>query len=1796
MKARSFIALLLCALLLGGVLPASAFASEDPQKTEADNVLSESSAGENSDVLPIKEEDEPQEVQIEPTVEESMMLENDAAETKTEADNVLSESSAGENSDVLPIKEEDEPQEVQIEPTVEESMMLENDAAETETAEPKAAGPETAEPDTEAQEKAEPGQETVSQAFPAFSQNRSVNGVTVTVSAEAGAFPEDAVLSVNAVPGAQTEASIEEEREADTNVVSSYTFDIKILDRDGNEIQPVKGKTVNVSFSMAEAANENLDTQIYHISDDGSAEKLAITTEGQTITAETVGFSLYTVEFTYNSLQYVLPGDSSAAMSEILSEVGLSGEVSAVEISDTNLFSASNETGKWVVTAHQAFSTTEWMKVTIGGIVYEIQVTDDDSIVNLEMGYTLTLDENYSGALARKYENVTSMELPSLTRSGYLFQGWAESATGNVVYKAGDSITLTSDKTLFAVWGTVTSLIGGIPVSNGGYVYLGGIRWRVIGVSDSKWLLISANVLGGYKTWNDAKNYCGTVYDGFSLLEQAAVFDTTKTDVLYDKYAAANLNSAKLFLLSASEAVTYFSLDADRQPGWWWLRSPGSSGGRAGAVFGSGYMGDYLDNSDFPLGARPAFQLNLESVLFESAAEGGKPAANGNFSPYTVPTTAVDRKLTLIDSSRSGFSANVGGVSSATVSPGGTLAITYSGANIGENEYVSAMLTVGNNTYYASLTSDGSGTWNMTLPDDLTAGNSYTLKVFSEKQNEDNLTDYAGSPVSIALTVSGSAPATYAVTVTAGENMSRTDGEASQTVNAGSAMSAVVYTANEGYFFPTDYSVESVNGVSVTRNSFTQITVSGTPTADSAITLTAATAKTKPAAPTAPSATGCTTAENNDGKITGVTAEMEYRRSDAESWTSGTGSDITGLASGTYYVRFKATDTTLASDDQELTVAAYTAPEQVATPTFSPAEGEFSEAMNVTISCTTEDATIYYTTDGSTPTAQSTAYSEPISVSTTTTIKAIAIKSGWMNSEIAEATYTIIITPATYTVTYKVVNGTWSDGTTTDKTESVASGSSPASVPTDMIAGEGYTGGAWDVDPANMTITEGKTFIFTFDAASTPGGKQDIDLSVVVCDEVYGDEIQCIVSASVDGEYELTVAGNQTTITVKDHLCCFNAGVMDAGSYQAAIRFAGDSNYNPAFAITAFTVYLSGTTFEVSAEPGQVVEGGTIRIVPTLPDGATGTVKYFLGFSDDKLLGEKPVGEDLELPTSGEDALAPGTYAITAAYSGDGNYIPAKEIVLVTIIAKPSLTITVKPQTYTYNGQTQGEGDTVYEDPAEIAEKVSVEGLRDGDSLSNIIIDGQGKDADDYEIAVSSAGVVNALGDPVTDEYTIDYIPGTLTIEPAKVTITVDSASKAEGDDDPAFKGTVEGLVADGDLGEIKFVRTGSDEAVGTYTGVLTATYTENPNYKVTVVPGDFTIKALYTLRWLDGDGSVLQEKTYVEGEITPAYDGNEPTKAETAQYTYTFSGWDAGTTEGTVTTYKPLFNETMKRYSVTFVDYDGKTVLKEAISYDYGTDAADIALPDDPERKADAQYSYTFTGWDPEISEVTGDATYKATYKSTPIPIKKCTLTFDLAGGTLDGKTGKVTIEANVGDTIKLPEAPTREGYTFQYWKGSRYEAGADYKVEGDHTFTAVWEENKVKTYTVTFDANGHGTAPDSQTVEEGKKASKPKDPTASGYTFGGWFTDKECKSVYSFDTAVTKDITLYAKWTKNSSSSDDKTPSKGTSGGTSGSTTGTSAVKTGDENNFGLWFMLMAASLLALAFIVSRRRLRNR
>ena len=81
---------------------------------------------------------------------------------------------------------------------------------------------------------------------------------------------------------------------------------------------------------------------------------------------------------------------------------------------------------------------------------------------------------------------------------------------------------------------------------------------------------------------------------------------------------------------------------------------------------------------------------------------------------------------------------------------------------------------------------------------------------------------------------------------------------------------------------------------------------------------------------------------------------------------------------------------------------------KVATPTFSPVAGVYSGTQSVELSCDTDGATIHYTTDGTTPTSGSPAYSSALSVSETTTIKAIAVKANWTNSDVATATYTIV--------------------------------------------------------------------------------------------------------------------------------------------------------------------------------------------------------------------------------------------------------------------------------------------------------------------------------------------------------------------------------------------------------------------------------------------------------------------------------------------------------------------------------------------------------------------------------------------------------------------------------------------------------------------------------------------------------------------------------------------------------------------------------------------------------------------
>ena len=99
---------------------------------------------------------------------------------------------------------------------------------------------------------------------PAFDESKTIDGIKITVKAEEGAFPSGSTLSVRKVTAAEekkAEAAVESERDENANVATSYTFDIKVLDKDGNEIQPAEGKKVEVLFKAEEIDSDCCKSQ-----------------------------------------------------------------------------------------------------------------------------------------------------------------------------------------------------------------------------------------------------------------------------------------------------------------------------------------------------------------------------------------------------------------------------------------------------------------------------------------------------------------------------------------------------------------------------------------------------------------------------------------------------------------------------------------------------------------------------------------------------------------------------------------------------------------------------------------------------------------------------------------------------------------------------------------------------------------------------------------------------------------------------------------------------------------------------------------------------------------------------------------------------------------------------------------------------------------------------------------------------------------------------------------------------------------------------------------------------------------------------------------------------------------------------------------------------------------------------------------------------------------------------------------------------------------------------------------------
>ena len=256
-----------------------------------------------------------------------------------------------------------------------------------------------------------------------------------------------------------------------------------------------------------------------------------------------------------------------------------------------------------------------------------------------------------------------------------------------------------------------------------------------------------------------------------------------------------------------------------------------------------------------------------------------------------------------------------------------------------------------------------------------------------------------------------------------------------------------------------------------------------------------------------------------------------------------------------------------------------------------------------------------------------------------------------------------------------------------------------------------------------------------------------------------------------------------------------------------------------------------------------------------------------------------------------------------------------------------------------------------------------------------------------------------------------------------------------------------------------------------------------------------------YKIIFKNGE-QVLKEDDVNYGTL-PAAPTETPTKEADAQYTYTFKGWDKEIAEVTgEATYNAEFDSTLRSYKIIFKN--GEQVLKEE-TVNYGTLPTPPA--DMPTKEANAQFTYTFKGWDKTVEKVTGEATYNAEFDST---LRSYKITFKNGEQVLKEET------VNYGTLPAAPtETPTKEAdaqytYTFKGWDKEIAE------VTGEATYNAEFTST-LRSYKITF-KNGEQVLKE-EAVNYGTMPAAPETNPTKGYdsenhySFKGW--DKEIAEV---------------------------------------------------------------------------------
>lgn len=236
--------------------------------------------------------------------------------------------------------------------------------------------------------------------------------------------------------------------------------------------------------------------------------------------------------------------------------------------------------------------------------------------------------------------------------------------------------------------------------------------------------------------------------------------------------------------------------------------------------------------------------------------------------------------------------------------------------------------------------------------------------------------------------------------------------------------------------------------------------------------------------------------------------------------------------------------------------------------------------------------------------------------------------------------------------------------------------------------------------------------------------------------------------------------------------------------------------------------------------------------------------------------------------------------------------------------------------------------------------------------------------------------------------------------------------------------------------------------------------------------------KLTYTVTWKNHEGTVLETDNNVQYGTTPTYNGATPTKANTAQHIYTFSGWSPAVSAVTGNvTYTAQFTATVRKYTVKWYNYDG-TLLETDTDVPYGTKPTYNGAT--PTKPSDNYYNYGFAGWSPSITEgIQGDKNFTAQFAQTDryytVRWVNASAVQGVEGTLLETDTVKFNTQPDYnGATPKHPKQDTDPAFNYDFigWSAKVTDPAKPdtdlEKVKGDITYTAIYETTP-KLYAVT-------------------------------------------------------------------------------------------------------------------------------